>query len=233
MCGRFAMDDKTNDLIEEFVLDGNDYRDWVPSFSIAPTDPVPVIRERASYRRWRGAAQGRARRVGLLAAVDGRRQAQASSVQRAHRDRRLERDVEEGLRVVTLHRADAGLLRVDRRGRRQGRPFHPRHAPARGRGHLHAPQGRRRRVVPDDVDHHPGGARRLRRGARPDAGLPRAGRLRPLALARQARRAGRARRAGHACSRRSPTRSPEPSRPTRSTGGSNQLVAPSIRGRDR
>jgi putative SOS response-associated peptidase YedK len=48
MCGRFAMDDKTNDLIEEFVLDGNDYRDWVPSFSIAPTDPVPVIRERAS-----------------------------------------------------------------------------------------------------------------------------------------------------------------------------------------
>ena len=41
------MDDKTNDLIEEFVLDGNDYRDWVPSFSIAPTDPVPVIRERA------------------------------------------------------------------------------------------------------------------------------------------------------------------------------------------
>jgi putative SOS response-associated peptidase YedK len=48
MCGRFAMDEKTNDLIEEFVLDGNDYRDWVPSFSIAPTDVIPVIRERRS-----------------------------------------------------------------------------------------------------------------------------------------------------------------------------------------
>ena len=42
------MDDKTNDLIEAFVLDGNDYRDWVPSFSIAPTDVIPVIRERRS-----------------------------------------------------------------------------------------------------------------------------------------------------------------------------------------
>jgi putative SOS response-associated peptidase YedK len=42
------MDEKTNDLIEAFVLDGNDYRDWVPSFSIAPTDTIPVIRERRS-----------------------------------------------------------------------------------------------------------------------------------------------------------------------------------------
>lgn len=48
MCGRFALDEKTNDLIEAFVLDGNDYVDWIPSFSIAPTDPVPIIRERAS-----------------------------------------------------------------------------------------------------------------------------------------------------------------------------------------
>ncbi|HTL42529.1 MAG TPA: SOS response-associated peptidase [Pseudolysinimonas sp.] len=46
MCGRFAMDEKTNDLIEQFVLDGNDFRDWVPSFSIAPTDVIPIIRER-------------------------------------------------------------------------------------------------------------------------------------------------------------------------------------------
>ena len=46
MCGRFAMDEKTNDLIEAFVLDGNDYRDWAPSFSIAPTDVIPIIRER-------------------------------------------------------------------------------------------------------------------------------------------------------------------------------------------
>lgn len=42
------MDEKTNDLIEAFVLDGNDYRDWAPSFSIAPTDVIPIIRERRS-----------------------------------------------------------------------------------------------------------------------------------------------------------------------------------------
>lgn len=48
MCGRFAMDEKTNDLIEQFVLDGNDFRDWVPSFSVAPTDVIPVVRERRS-----------------------------------------------------------------------------------------------------------------------------------------------------------------------------------------
>lgn len=42
------MDEKTNDLIEAFVLDGNDFRDWAPSYSIAPTDVVPIIRERAS-----------------------------------------------------------------------------------------------------------------------------------------------------------------------------------------
>src|SRR5882757_11567552 len=47
MCGRFALNEKTNDLIEAFVLDGNRYEDWVPSFSIAPTDQVPIIRERA------------------------------------------------------------------------------------------------------------------------------------------------------------------------------------------
>lgn len=47
MCGRFAMDQETNDLIEEFVLDGNDFRDWSISYSIAPTQTVPIIRERA------------------------------------------------------------------------------------------------------------------------------------------------------------------------------------------
>jgi putative SOS response-associated peptidase YedK len=46
MCGRFAMDKETNDLIEEFVLDGNDYRDWRISYSIAPTDTIPIVRER-------------------------------------------------------------------------------------------------------------------------------------------------------------------------------------------
>ena len=40
------MDKETNDLIEEFVLDGNDYRDWSISYSIAPTDTIPIVRER-------------------------------------------------------------------------------------------------------------------------------------------------------------------------------------------
>src|SRR5690606_14781715 len=48
MCGRFANDAETNELIEEFVAAGNDYRDWRPRFSIAPTDVVPIVRERAT-----------------------------------------------------------------------------------------------------------------------------------------------------------------------------------------
>jgi len=48
MCGRFANDAETNVLIEEFVAAGNDYRDWRPHFSIAPTQVVPIVRERAT-----------------------------------------------------------------------------------------------------------------------------------------------------------------------------------------
>jgi putative SOS response-associated peptidase YedK len=33
-------------LIQEFVASGGDYRDWRPSYSIAPTDVVPIVRER-------------------------------------------------------------------------------------------------------------------------------------------------------------------------------------------
>jgi putative SOS response-associated peptidase YedK len=46
MCGRFALDKKTDDMISTFVAAGNDYRDWLPRYSIAPTDPTPIIRER-------------------------------------------------------------------------------------------------------------------------------------------------------------------------------------------
>ena len=46
MCGRFAVDKGTNELIEEFVAQGGSANDWIPSFSIAPTDTVPIIRER-------------------------------------------------------------------------------------------------------------------------------------------------------------------------------------------
>jgi putative SOS response-associated peptidase YedK len=46
MCGRFALDKKSDDLIQAFVADGNDFEDWVPSYSLAPTDTIPIIRER-------------------------------------------------------------------------------------------------------------------------------------------------------------------------------------------
>ncbi|NNC10463.1 SOS response-associated peptidase [Planctomonas sp. JC2975] len=46
MCGRFAMDDDVNELITEFVAAGGDLNDWRPSYSIAPTDVVPIVRER-------------------------------------------------------------------------------------------------------------------------------------------------------------------------------------------
>ena len=46
MCGRFAMDSSTNELIEEFVAQGGDLYDWRPSYSVAPTDVIPIVRER-------------------------------------------------------------------------------------------------------------------------------------------------------------------------------------------
>lgn len=46
MCGRFALDSGTDELIKEFVAAGGDHREWRPSYCIAPTDPVPIVRER-------------------------------------------------------------------------------------------------------------------------------------------------------------------------------------------
>jgi putative SOS response-associated peptidase YedK len=48
MCGRFALDDHINTLIEEFVATGGDYSEWVPAYSIAPTNRAPIVRERRS-----------------------------------------------------------------------------------------------------------------------------------------------------------------------------------------
>nr|BFF10355.1 hypothetical protein GCM10025699_16580 [Microbacterium flavescens] len=47
MCGRFALNAKTDEIIREFVADGGDFRDWTPRYSIAPTQIVPIVRERA------------------------------------------------------------------------------------------------------------------------------------------------------------------------------------------
>jgi putative SOS response-associated peptidase YedK len=46
MCGRFALDSKTDELIQEFVAEGGDFRDWQPTYSIAPTQVAPIVRER-------------------------------------------------------------------------------------------------------------------------------------------------------------------------------------------
>ena len=46
MCGRFALDKKTDDLIQAFVAEGNNYKDWQPRYSIAPTDLTPIVRQR-------------------------------------------------------------------------------------------------------------------------------------------------------------------------------------------
>lgn len=45
MCGRFAMNQKVNDLITEFVAGGGRAEDWAPAYSIAPTNRAPIIRE--------------------------------------------------------------------------------------------------------------------------------------------------------------------------------------------
>lgn len=46
MCGRFSLSSKTNELIKEFVVSGGKPEDWRPTYSIAPTTTVPIIRER-------------------------------------------------------------------------------------------------------------------------------------------------------------------------------------------
>lgn len=46
MCGRFSLDDKSTDLATFFDAD-NRAHDWVPRYSVAPADLIPVVRERA------------------------------------------------------------------------------------------------------------------------------------------------------------------------------------------
>lgn len=52
MCGRFAMDKETDELIAEFVAAEGTARlqDWRPSWNVAPTDPVPIVREHGGRR---------------------------------------------------------------------------------------------------------------------------------------------------------------------------------------
>ncbi|MFS2281379.1 SOS response-associated peptidase family protein [Microbacterium sp. OR21] len=54
MCGRFAMDTKTDELVREFVGQGGNPEDWWKSwhgsYSIAPTDYAPIVRDRGEGR---------------------------------------------------------------------------------------------------------------------------------------------------------------------------------------
>jgi putative SOS response-associated peptidase YedK len=43
MCGRFAMNKSTDELITDFVAEGGDFRDWRPGYNIAPTQTIPVV----------------------------------------------------------------------------------------------------------------------------------------------------------------------------------------------
>ncbi len=61
MCGRFALNDDVNELIEEFVAKGGKPEDWRPSWNIKPTQDIMVLFEtendgtmtrRAEYGRW-------------------------------------------------------------------------------------------------------------------------------------------------------------------------------------
>ena len=46
MCGRFAMSAETDELINEFIARGGALEDWRPSYNVAPTEVVPIVRER-------------------------------------------------------------------------------------------------------------------------------------------------------------------------------------------
>lgn len=45
MCGRYALDANVDELAQEYGATAGDHGDWRPSYSIAPTNPVPIVRE--------------------------------------------------------------------------------------------------------------------------------------------------------------------------------------------
>jgi putative SOS response-associated peptidase YedK len=58
MCGRYALDQGTDELIREYVAAGGDYRDWRPDWNVSPTDTVPIIRSHEGRRELTGARWG-------------------------------------------------------------------------------------------------------------------------------------------------------------------------------
>jgi putative SOS response-associated peptidase YedK len=47
MCGRYRLS-RRKQIVEEYFDSGSDERDWEPRYNIAPTQPVPVIRQNAA-----------------------------------------------------------------------------------------------------------------------------------------------------------------------------------------
>ena len=45
MCGRYVDPNTTDELLSLFDATGANATDWTPSYSVAPTDPAPIVRE--------------------------------------------------------------------------------------------------------------------------------------------------------------------------------------------
>lgn len=45
MCGRYAMNKETDELIRAFVAEGGNANEWRPSYSVAPTQTAPIVRD--------------------------------------------------------------------------------------------------------------------------------------------------------------------------------------------
>lgn len=54
MCGRFANDTKTDEMIREYVAEGGKpedwWKEWSGAYSIAPTESAPIVRDRGEGR---------------------------------------------------------------------------------------------------------------------------------------------------------------------------------------
>ena len=53
MCGRYASSRGAHDLVDHFEVDDPPDEELVPSYNVAPTDPVPIVLEREGRRRLR------------------------------------------------------------------------------------------------------------------------------------------------------------------------------------
>jgi len=46
MCGRYRLS-RRKQLVEEYFESGSGEEDWSPRYNVAPTQPVPIIRQNA------------------------------------------------------------------------------------------------------------------------------------------------------------------------------------------